>query len=65
MNYEIRKFQEDLVALINGAQLPIEVKRLVLENIMQSVNNVSEQVIKQEKEQEVKADGISENNMAE
>lgn len=63
MNKEIRQFQDDLLNVINTANLPIEVKRLVLDNILRQVMIVADETIKNE--MEVKEDGILENNLEE
>lgn len=58
MDYIIRQFKNKLVEVINQENLPIEVKRLCLLEILMEVNQVTEQVIeKQKKETEVKNDG--------
>lgn len=57
INAEIRTFQMGLVAHINESPLPIELKRLVLQDVIRQVNQVAESQIqaeiKADKEQEV------------
>ncbi len=48
MNLMIRQFREHIIAEINASQLPIEVKRLTLAEIMKQIEEVADNVIKQE-----------------
>lgn len=58
MDYEIRKFKEGLVEKINAGRIPIEVKRMCVQEILIELNHVSEQVIAEQKKQsEVNEDG--------
>ena len=58
MDYIIRQFKNKLVKAINQENLPIEVKRMCLQEILIEVNQVTERVIEeQKKELEVKNDG--------
>lgn len=58
MDYIIRQFKNKLVKEINQENLPIEVKRMCLQEILMEVNQVTERVIEeQKKELEVKNDG--------
>jgi len=52
INAEIRTFQMGLVAHINESPLPIELKRLVLQDVIRQVNQVAESQI----QAEIKAD---------
>lgn len=52
MDKEIRAFQTTIVNDINGAQLPIEVKRLVICNILQELSAKADFVIQSQIEQE-------------
>ena len=45
MNYEIRKFQDDLVDLINATDIPVEAKLIVLELITANVQKVADNAI--------------------
>ena len=54
MDLQIRQFQLGLVDYINQSSLPIEVKRLVIKDILLKVEKASEDLISQLiKEQEV------------
>lgn len=58
MDLKIRTFEENLIAFINDAQLPIEIKRLCLLEIYKQTELTAQQVInrqsqEQEKEQVV------------
>ena len=64
MNTEIIKFENSLVKMINESILPIEVKRLVIKDVLSQIEAVRTQAIKQEteldkKKQEVKPDDES------
>lgn len=64
MNTEIIKFENSLVKIINESILPIEVKRLVIKDVLSQIEAVRTQAIKQEtdldkKKQEVKPDDES------
>lgn len=48
MNVEFRRLQENLVDLINSAQLPIEGKRLVVLEILHKLEVEAERIIYQE-----------------
>jgi hypothetical protein len=54
MNLEIRKYQEDLIKLTNEAQIPIEAKRLVMENVLRQVVFASEEILRKELEESQK-----------
>ena len=60
INYQIRMFEKSLVDCLNASDLPIELKRVVLENTLNNVNKATEEVIQNEilKESEDIADGI-------
>ena len=62
MDYIIRQFKNKLVKEINQENLPIEVKRMCLQEILMEVKQVTEQVIEeQKKELEAKNDGHTDN----
>lgn len=74
MNLEIRKFRQKIVNDINEAELPIEVKRLVLKEVMSVVNETADNEIAKEQEiltqkanEEVKTDeqSVQQDNMGE
>lgn len=54
INLEIRKFKESLIAITNASPLPIEVKRMVFNEIQAEINATSNRVILAEKEEEEK-----------
>ena len=48
MNTKIRLLEDQIVALLNGSDVPIEAKRLILADIQNLVTKKADQVIKQE-----------------
>lgn len=48
-NSDIRQFRDSIIAMINAAPLPIEVKRMTLSEIYNAVNAEAERVILEEK----------------
>ena len=62
---KIRLFRQDLINYINSVELPMEVKRLVLSEILSQVSNETEKVLQyqleESKKEEVNSDGIDEN----
>lgn len=48
-NSDIRQFRDSIIAMINAAPLPIEVKRMALTEICNAVNAEAERVILEEK----------------
>lgn len=57
MDCQIRSFEDEIISSINASNLPIEVKRLVLAEILHKVEVESNKIIRQAKESEVKNDG--------
>lgn len=60
MDLEIRLFEENLVSTINESQLPIEIKRLVVANILTKIESEAYRIINEQaqaKESEVEEDG--------
>ena len=56
-NFEIKKLKSNLVTVLNQTPLPIEVKRLVLDEVYSETKQLSDmQIIKEESE--VSADGV-------
>lgn len=49
MDYMIREFENNLIAMINGCQLPMEVKRLVLTNVLSQVREEANKLIIEQK----------------
>lgn len=52
VNTEIRKFRDTIIAMTNSCQLPVEIKRLVFAELMTSLSNAADNVIKEEQAQE-------------
>lgn len=48
LNYEIRKLSEDLIALLNASQAPIEAKRLVVKDVLMAVEAKANEIIAEE-----------------
>lgn len=48
MNLKVRMLQENIYALLNESDLPVEVKRLILKEVYQTVFNASEKEIEKE-----------------
>ena len=59
-NFKLRKLKMDISATLNESLLPIEAKRLILNEIIIEVNQVADAAIQKElsEESEEKADGI-------
>lgn len=51
INAEIRQFRNSLVAMTNASPLPIEIKRLVFEEVQRQIAMESERVITEENQQ--------------
>ena len=47
-NLEIREFQQTIIAFANQSQLPIEVKRMAMSEIVSQLNEASNEQIKRE-----------------
>lgn len=52
MNLKIRRLEEDIVAILNDSDVPMEAKRLVVQNILNVVENNANEIIKQELSQQ-------------
>ena len=66
MNFAIRKLRDDIINLINGSKLPIEIIRLILREILVEVDNKATLIISEEMKkinEEVEYDAVHENNM--
>lgn len=66
MNFAIRKLRDDIINLINGSKLPIEIIRLILREILVEVDNKATLIISEEMKkinEEVENDAVHENNM--
>ena len=53
MNLKIRMLEENIVAILNDSDIPIEAKRLVLQNILNVVENNANEIIKRELSQPI------------
>ena len=51
MDVQIRQFRNELLQLINSVELPLEVKRLVLNEIFHAVSDASDEFIRQQQNQ--------------
>ena len=49
MDYEIRKFREELIEFINKYPIPVEIKRLVFAEVYRMLEEASNQFIEQQK----------------
>ena len=47
-NLEIREFSQAIINFVNGSQLPIEVKRLALADILRQVDSATSEIIRSE-----------------
>ena len=57
MDCQIRAFEDEIIGVINDSNLPMEVKRLALAEILHKVEAESNKIIRQAKESEVKDNG--------
>lgn len=48
MNYKIRKFEDDLIDAFNTNDLPIEVKRLIAQNVLNEITKQADKIIVEE-----------------
>lgn len=55
-NLKIRVMKKSLADMLNSFSLPIEVKRMVLEDILKEVNQIAEQQIQKEIEEQKTAE---------
>lgn len=66
MNSEIRTFEQTLIRYINQVTLPIEIKRLVLKDIFNQIENIANITVNEEiqkrNEEKVKEDEKEANN---
>lgn len=63
-NLRIENLRKDIVDLMNKSQLPIEVIRLTLKEILTDVTQLSKEMIEREKESE-NEQSLRENKLAE
>ena len=50
LDIEIRQFRDELLEKVNGTELPLEVKRLVLNEILHAVSEASDTFINTQKQ---------------
>ena len=67
MNYNIRKLEDDIVAILNASDVPIEAKRLILADVSRLVEKKADESISLEikMKMEEKEHGIREKKLAE
>lgn len=65
-NLKIRKLKADLVTILNECLLPVEVKRMIVNDIQGELTRLAEEVIAKEQEElnekESESNGISSDN---
>lgn len=49
LDIQIRQLRDDIINLINSAQVPLEAKRLVMKEILEVVSEASDNYINQQK----------------
>lgn len=52
INAQIRQFRDSIITLTNASALPIEVKRLVFSEIQIAINQESDKVISEERNEQ-------------
>lgn len=52
-NLKIRLLKEDMIKLLNKSTLPIEVKRMVVKEVLDSVNDLADKTVQAELEAEM------------
>ena len=57
MDCQIRDFEDEIIGVINTSNLPMEVKRLAIVEILHKVEAESNKIIRQVRESEVKDNG--------
>lgn len=60
MNLKIRKLEDDIIALLNESDVPIEGKRLILDSVMRLVKDEADRQILEEMQN---AESIYKDNM--
>ena len=48
MNTKMRALEDDIISLLNGSEVPIEAKRLILTDILNLVTKKADEIIAQE-----------------
>lgn len=57
MNRKIRKLEDDIISLLNGSDLPVEVKRIVLANTLSLVEKEADRAILSEIQATIESEG--------
>lgn len=67
MNLKIRKLEDDIIALLNESEVPIECKRLIMDSVMRLVKDEADRQILKEMndEQSVFTDSLGESTVNE
>ena len=65
MNFNIRKLEDDIISILNGSEVPIEAKRLILAEILDKVNKEAERVISLEINREEEKNVVRESQLCE
>lgn len=50
INKQIREYQKKILEVVNEEQLPLEIKRLVLAEVMNAVSNAADAMVKEEED---------------
>ena len=67
-NLKIRKLKKDLADVLNSSMLPIEVKRIIMADLLNDVTNLADNEVQKEinelesEEKESESNGISSDN---
>lgn len=57
MNRKIRQLEDDIISLLNGSNLPVEVKRIVLTNTLTLVEKEADKAILSEIQATIESEG--------
>ena len=48
MNYKMRDLEDRVISLLNGSDVPIEAKRLIIQNVLNLITKQADKVIMEE-----------------
>lgn len=48
MNYKMRDLEDRVISLLNGSDVPIEAKRLIIQNVLNLITKQADKVILEE-----------------
>lgn len=48
MNYKIRNLEDNVISLMNASDVPIEAKRLIIQNVLNLITKQADKVIVEE-----------------